>query len=229
MKNKLRALPKWLHLVLWLSLMALMVLCMWLEADTPRLSPRGALREAEQRGLLEYGEFLTSTYDFPDTTWGTRFYPAVSRTKTRLHMTEVKRDGLWWQPNERALSVPIAQPVTAALVPWQINIENDNTCYPAALVYCPEGAQVTATMTIGGKDLPPKTFSGRTGKGNNGCFLVAFESLYYSTDNQLYLAVYQNLNYYYHRHLSMGTAYITVELTVFDQNGAIFAQKTLQY
>lgn len=229
MKNKLHRLPKELRLMLLLGLMALMVLCLWLEADTPAFSPKGALHEAEQICLLEQGKFLCSTYDFPDTEWDTRFYPAVSRTKTQLHMTEVKREGLWWQPSERALSVPIEQPMTAALLPWQINIENDNTCYPAVVVYCPEAANVTATMTIGGNELPPRTFSGRTGKGENGCFLVAFENLYVSEARHLYLAVYQNLGFYYHRQISLGTAYIQVDLTVYDQAGDLLAQKTLFY
>lgn len=229
MKDKLRPLPKWLRLTLLLALMGLLVFCMWLEAGRPALSPKGALVKAEQIGLLERGTFLTCEFVFPDVSNHINYFPAVSRTKTRLHTCEVKREGLLWQPNERALSVPLEDPVTALLLPWQVNIEENTTCYPAALVYCPEGAQVTATMTIGGKELPPKTFSGRTGKGDKGCFLVAFENLYYSTDNQLYLAVYQHLNFYYHRHIPMGAADITVELTIFDQNGAVFAQKTLQY
>lgn len=178
---------------------------------------------------MEQGAFLTGTYAFPDTQWDTRFYPAVSRTKGQLHIAEVKREGLFWQPNGRALSIPLETPVTAALLPWQINIENDEICYPAMVVYCPEGASVSATMTIGGEDLPPKTFSARTGKGENGCFLVAFEDLYLSEARQLYLAVYQNLNFYYHRQISLGTAYITVDFTVFDQSGDLLAQKTLFY
>ena len=229
MKNKLHHLPKELRLLLLLMLMTFMIFCLWLEADTPSFSSKGALRKAEQRGLLEQGKFLCNTYDFPDAEWDTRFYPAVSRTKTQLHMTEVKREGLWWQPSERALSVPIEQPMTAALLPWQINIENDNTCYPAVVVYCPEAANVTATMTIGGNELPPRTFSGRTGKGENGCFLVAFENLYVSEARHLYLAVYQNLGFYYHRQISLGTAYIQVDLIVYDQAGDLLAQKTLFY
>ena len=39
MKNKLHHLPKELRLMLLLGLMALMVLCLWLEADTPAFSP----------------------------------------------------------------------------------------------------------------------------------------------------------------------------------------------
>ena len=91
MKNKLHRLPKELRLLLRLALMAFMVFCLWLKADTPGLSPQGALRKAEQVGLLEQGTFLTGTYTFPDTQWGTRFYPAVSRTKGQLHVAEVKR------------------------------------------------------------------------------------------------------------------------------------------
>lgn len=229
MKNKLQRLPKGLRLVLLLALMAFMVFCLWLEADTPAFSPKGALHKAEQISLLEQGNFLCSTFTFPDTQWNTRFYPAVSRTKTRLQMTEVKREGLWWQPNERALSVPLEQPMTAALLPWQINIENDETCYPAAVVYCPGAASVTASMTIGGETLPPWTFSGRTGKGDNGCFLVAFENLYVSELRHLYLAVYQGMGFYYHRQISLGTSYITVDLTAYDQSGDVLAQKTLFY
>ena len=56
MKNKLRRLLKWLRLALLLALMGLLVFCMRLEAHRPVLSPRGALRQAEQAGLLEYGE-----------------------------------------------------------------------------------------------------------------------------------------------------------------------------
>ena len=52
MKNKLRRLPKWLRLALLLALSGLLVFCMWLEARRPALSPQGALRQAEQVGLL---------------------------------------------------------------------------------------------------------------------------------------------------------------------------------
>ena len=95
MKNKLRRLPKWLRLTLLLLLMSLLVFCMWLEARRPALSPQGALRQAEQAGLLEYGEFLTCTYTFPEH-GETRadYHVAVSRTKTQLHTAEVQRDGL---------------------------------------------------------------------------------------------------------------------------------------
>ena len=92
--NRLR-LPKWLRLTLLLALMGLLVFCMWLEAHRPALSPQGALRQAEQEGLLEYGEFLTWQYTYPE--YGETaadYHVAVSRTKTQLHMTEVKRDGL---------------------------------------------------------------------------------------------------------------------------------------
>lgn len=229
MKNKLHRLSKELRLFLRLALMAFMVVCLWLTADTPGLSPQGALRKAEQVGLLEQGTFLTGTYVFPDTQWGTHFYPAVSRTKGQLHIAEVKREGLFWQPNGQAVSIPLEEPVTAALLPWQINIENDEICYPAMTVYCPEAASVSATMTIGGEGLPPKTFSARTGKGEKGCFLVAFEDLYLSEARQPYLAVYRNLNAYYHRRVSLGAAYITVDLSVFDQSGDLLAQKALFY
>lgn len=222
MKDKLYRLPKWLRFALLLCLIGLMLLCLWLEADTPRLSPQGALREAEQQALLEYGDFLTREFAFAGTDPATRFFVAVSRTKTQLHMTEVKRDGLLWQPNERALSVPVEDPVTAVLLPWQINIERDDTAYPAALVYCPDAAQVTGSLTIDGTQL-----SGRAGKGENGCWLVAFESLY-DQENEELLNSFRDYQDYLRVHLPM-YAEIVLTIDVYDGAGNVFDQITKTY
>lgn len=223
MKNKLRPLPKWLQLTLLLALMGLMVFCLWLEAHRPALSPRGALRQAEQQGLLEHGEFLTREFVFPDVPYSTAdYFVAVSRTKGQLHMTEVWQDGLLWKPSERVLAASIEEPVTALLLPWQINLESNDRAYPAALVYCPQAGSIAGTLTIDGK-----TFSGQAGKGENGCWLLAFESLYDSEDDR-YLDIYRSLWSWYYLHLPLHTP-MTVTITVLDQNGGILAEKTLHY
>ena len=226
MRNRYR---KERRLLLLLLLMFVMVFCLWLEAGKPSLSPQGALRKAEQSGLLEYGSFLTAAFDFSAEEQEIVHYtPAVSRSGSQLHVVELARRTLLWQPNDRALAVPVEDPVTALLLPWQINIESDDSCYPAVLVYCPEGADVTATMTIAGEEVPSRTFSGRTGRGDRGCWLVAFENLY-SKENQPYLFVFQRLESYYRYHRALRASSITVEITVFDRDGAVLSQKTLTY
>lgn len=225
MRDKLRRLPKWLRLALLLALMGLLVFCMWLEAHRPALSPQGALRQAEQEGLLEYGEFLTWQYTYPE--YGeTRadYHVAVSRTKTQLHTVEVWQDGLLWKPNNRVLSIPVEKPVTAVLLPWQINIESLSTAYPAVLVYCPElnAARMEATVHIEGETYASIT----SGKGENGCWLVAFESPH-EEDDILY-DVHRQLWSLYYLHMPLSSP-ITATITIFDQNGSLLAEKTLEY
>lgn len=225
MKTKWERLPKGLRLALLLALMALMVLCLWLHADTPRLSPQGALREAEQRGLLEPGEYLTHRFDFPEWGFDTDYFVAVSRTKTRLHTVELYRKGFLWESNDGPVTVAIEQPVTAILLPWQANIENNLSCYPAAVVYCtdPAAAEVTGTLTI-----DDRTFSGRAGKGENGCWLVAFESLY-EQEMMDYGNAFTEVWSYHHWNRPIEGHVIRVEITVFDQNGSVLARKTMDH
>lgn len=227
MKDKLRRLPKGLRLVLLLAGMGLLVFCMWLEADRPALSPQGALRQAEQAGLLEYGDFLTWQYTYPE--YGDTaadYHVAVSRTKTQLHTVEVWQDGLLWKPNNRALSIPVEDPVTAVLLPWQINIESLSTAYPAALVYCPglDAARMEGTLRMEGETY----HTSLSGKGENGCWLLAFESSpAEDADHPLY-DVDRVLWSRYYRHLPLHTP-ITATITIFDQNGSVLAEKTLEY
>lgn len=222
MKTKWKRLPKGLRLAFLLVLIGLMLLCLWMEDNTRHLSPRGALREIERRCLLEPGTFLTHRFDFPEWGFGTDYFVAVSRTDTRLHAAELWRDGLWWEGNARPMTVPLEEPVTAVLLPWQVNIEDNLDCYPAAVVYCtdPAAAQVTGTLTIDGV-----TFSGRAEKGGDGCWLVVFEDLYELEDPH-YHYVISHLFGYYHQFLPLGSS-IQVDLTVYDQAGDIFAEKTL--
>ena len=227
MKNKLRRLLKWLRLALLLALMGLLVFCMWLEAHRPVLSPRGALRQAEQAGLLEYGEFLTCKYTFPEHgETAADYHVAVSRTKTQLHTVEVWQDGLLWKPNNRVLSIPVEDPVTAVLLPWQINIESLLTAYPAALVYCPElnAARMEGTLHIEGETYHTTL----SGKGENGCWLVAFEAPpAEDADHPLY-DVDRHLWSWYYWHQPLYTD-ITLEVAIFDQNGGLLAEKTIKY
>ena len=227
MKNKLRRLPKWLRLTLLLLLMSLLVFCMWLEAHRPALSPQGALRQAEQEGLLEYGEFLTYKYTFPEHgETAADYHVAVSRTKTQLHTVEVWQDGLLWKPNNRVLSIPVEKPVTAVLLPWQINIESLSTAYPAVLVYCPElnAARMEATVHIEGETYASIT----SGKGENGCWLVAFERPpVEDADHPLY-DIDRVLWSWRYFHMPLYTP-ITATITIFDQNGSLLAEKTLEY
>lgn len=225
MKDKLLRLPKWLRLALLLVLAGLLVFCMWLEAHRPALSPQGALRQAEQAGLLEYGDLLTWQYTYPK--YGETaadYHVAVSRTKTQLHTAEVRRDGLLWKPNYRVLSFPVEDPVTAVLLPWQINIESLSTAYPAALVYCPElnAARMEGTLHIGGETYHTTL----SGKGENGCWLVAFESPH-EEDDILY-DVHRQLWSLYYLHMPLYSP-ITATITIFDQNGILLAEKTLEY
>ena len=222
MKTKWKRLPKGLRLAFLLVLIGLMLLCLWMEDNTRHLSPRGALREIERRCLLEPGTFLTHQFDFPEWGFGTDYFVAVSRTDTRLHAAELWRDGLWWEGNARPMTVPLEEPVTAVLLPWQVNIEDNLDCYPAAVVYCtdPAAAQVTGTLTIDGV-----TFSGRAEKGGDGCWLVVFEDLYELEDPH-YHYVISHLFGYYHQFLPLGSS-IQVDLTVYDQTGRVFAEKTL--
>ena len=227
MKDKLRRLPKGLRLALLAALMGMMVFCMWLEAQRPALSARGALRQAEQAGLLEYGDFLTWQYTYPE--YGeTRadYHVAVSRTKTQLHAAEVQRDGLLWRPNNRVLSVSVEDPVTAVLLPWQINIDSFMKAYPAALVYCPQldAARMEGTLRMEGETYHTTL----SGKGENGCWLVAFEAPpAEDADHPLY-DVDRVLWSWYHWHQPPYTD-ITLEVAVFDENGSILAEKTLEY
>lgn len=227
MKNKLRHLPKWLRLALLLLLVGLLVFCMWLEAHRPTLSPQSALRQAEQEGLLEYGDFLTWQYtylEYGETT--ADYHVAVSRTKTQLHTAEVRRDGLLWKPNGRVLAVAIEDPATAVLLPWQINIESLSTAYPAVLVYCPqlEAARIVATLHIEGETYTSIT----SGKGENGCWLVAFERPpAEDADHPLYDIDRVLWSWrYFHRPLYTP---VTLTITIFDQNGSLLAEKTLEY
>jgi len=224
MKNKLCRLPKALRLALLLVLMGLMLLCLWMDADTPRLSPQGAMGEVERRGLLKPGEYLTHRFDFRERGFGTDYFVAVSRTETRLHAVELHRKRLLWEANQRPVTVPLETPVTAVLLPWQVNIENNLTCYPAAVVYCtdPAAAEVTGTLTI-----DDKTFSGRSAKGGGNCWLVAFENLYKLEDPHYRLAI-SSLWDYYHRSWPIEGYAIRVEITVLDQNGDILAEKVLE-
>lgn len=222
MKTKWKRLPKGLRLAFLLVLIGLMLLCLWMEDNTRHLSPRGALREIERRCLLEPGTFLTHRFDFPERGFGTDYFVAVSRTDTRLHAAELWRDGLWWEGNARPMTVPLEEPVTAVLLPWQVNIEDNLDCYPAAVVYCtdPAATQVTGTLTIDGV-----TFSGRAEKGGDSCWLVVFEDLYELEDPH-YHYVISHLFGYYHQFLPLGSS-IQVDLTVYDQTGRVFAEKTL--
>ena len=222
MKTKWKRLPKGLRLAFLLVLIGLMLLCLWMEDNTRHLSPRGALREIERRCLLEPGTFLTHRFDFPEWGFGTDYFVAVSRTDTRLHVAELWRDGLWWEGNARPMTVPLEEPVTAVLLPWQVNIEDNLDCYPAAMIYCtdPAAAHVSGTLTIDGV-----TFSGRAEKGGDGCWLVVFEDLYELEDPH-YHYVISHLFGYYHQFLPLGSN-IQVDLTVYDQAGDIFAEKTL--
>ena len=222
MKTKWKRLPKGLRLAFLLVLIGLMLLCLWMEDNTRHLSPRGALREIERRCLLEPGTFLTHRFDFPEWGFGTDYFVAVSRTDTRLHVAELWRDGLLWEGNTRPMTVPLEEPVTAVLLPWQVNIEDNLDCYPAAVVYCthPAATQITGTLTIDGV-----TFSGRAEKGGDSCWLVAFENLD-ETEYPDYRAVISRLFGYYHQFLPLGSN-IQVDLTVYDQAGRVFAEKTL--
>ena len=227
MKNKLRRLPKWLRLALLLALSGLLVFCMWLEARRPALSPQGALRQAEQAGLLEYGEFLTCKYTFPEH-GETRadYHVAVSRTKTQLHTAEVQRDGLLWRPNNRVFSAPVEDPVTFFPLPWAINIENNTTAYPAIFVYCPqlEAARIEGTLHLQGKAF----HSIVSGGGENGCWLVAFEGLHdEDVDHDLY-GLHRELWSWRYFHMPLYTP-VTATITILDQNGSILAEKTLEY
>ena len=222
--NRLR-LPKWLRLALLLTLMGLLVFCMWLEAHRPVLSPQGALRRTEQAGLLEYGDFLTWQYTYPE--YGETaadYHVAVSRTKTQLHTAEVRKDGLLWKPNNRVLSIPVEKPVTAVLLPWQINIESLLTAYPAALVYCPElnAARMEGTLHIEGETYHTTL----SGKGENGCWLVAFESP--REEDDILYDIYRHLWSLYYLHMPLSSP-ITATITIFDQNGSLLAEKTLEY
>ena len=227
MKDKLRRLPKWLRLALLLLLAGLLVFCMWLEAHRPTLSPQSALRQAEQEGLLEYGDFLTWQYTYPEYGETTAdYHVAVSRTKSQLHTAEVWQDGLLWKPKGRVLAVPIEDPVTAVLLPWQINIESLSTAYPAALVYCPplDAARMEGTLHTAGETYHTTL----SGKGENDCWLVAFERPpaedadhpLYDIDRVLWSWRYFHMPLY---------APVTLTITVFDQNGSVLAEKTLEY
>ena len=222
MKTKWKRLPKGLRLAFLLVLIGLMLLCLWMEDNTRHLSPRGALREIERRCLLEPGTFLTHRFDFPEWGFGTDYFVAVSRTDTRLHVAELWRDGLLWEGNTRPMTVPLEEPVTAVLLPWQVNIEDNLDCYPAAVVYCthPAATQITGTLTIDGV-----TFSGRAEKGGDSCWLLAFENLD-KTEYPDYRVVISRLFGYYHQFLPLGSN-IQVDLTVYDQAGKVFAEKTL--
>jgi len=223
MKTKWKRLPKGLRLAFLLALIGLMLLCLWMEDNTPHLSPRGALREIERRCFLEPGTFLTHRFDFPEWGFGTDYFVAVSRTDTRLHVAELWRDGLWWEGNTRPMTVPLQEPVTAVLLPWQVKIEDNLDCYPAVVIYCtdPAATQITGTLTIDGV-----TFSGRAAKGGDSCWLLAFEDLYELEDPH-YRFVISNLFGYYHQFLPLN-ADIQVDLTVYDQAGGIFAEKMLR-
>ena len=224
MKTKWERLPKGLRLAFLLALIILMLLCLWVQDNTRHFSPQGALREIERRCLLEPGTFLTHRFNFPEWGFGTDYFVAVSHTDTRLHMAELWREGLLWEGNTRPMTVPLEEPVTAVLLPWQVNIESNLDCYPAAVIYCtdPAAAQVSGTLTIDGE-----TFSGRAAKGSDSCWLLAFEDLY-DLEDPHYRLVISRLFGYYHQFLSLGSN-IQVDLTVYDQAGDVLTQKTLFY
>lgn len=223
MKTKWERLPKGLRLALLLAWIGVMLLCLWMQDNTRHLSPRGALREMERQCLLEPGTFLTHRFDFREWGFGTDYFVAVSRTDSRLHVSELWRDGLRWEGNTRPMTVPLEEPMTAVLLPWQVNIEDNLSCYPAAVVYCtdPAAAQVTGTLTIDGK-----TFSSRSAKGGDSCWLVVFEDLYEEDPN--YRTAISALFGYYHQALPLRHD-IQVCITIFDQSGDVLAQKTLFY
>lgn len=181
--------------------------------------------EMERRGLLEPGEYLTHRFDFPEWGFGTDYFVAVSRTATRLHAVELERSGLLWEANDGPVTVPLEAPVTAVLLPWQVNIEDNLSCYPAAVVYCtdPAAAQVIGTLTI-----DDMTFSGRSAKGGDSCWLLAFESLY-EQETMDYRNAFTEVWSYHHWNRPVEGHVIRVEITVFDQNGSVLARKTLDH
>ena len=215
MKNKLPRLPKWLRLTIHLLLIALMAVCLWHEADGPRLSPQGALREAERRSLLDFV--------FEDVHMSAlHYFTAVSRSETQLHTAEITRRRLLWQPNERAVAIPLGETLTTTLLPWQVNIESDERSYPAALVYCPDAERVTGTLTINGT-----TFSGRAGRGANGCWLLAFESLY-DLEDESFLTAFRDYAAYVRIHSPLKHE-IELQITAYDPTGQVIAEKTRTY
>ena len=140
-----------------LSLLFAALICggLWASTDCPRLSAQSAFRRVESRQLLPESTFVTAAgYGQIQVLGGSdsghyQQYTGVGVTDSRLHVTQLLRNVLWWhsplyRTDSLMVSYPLTGDLTAGILPHRLQ------GWHGLFAYTPlESASLQAELTIG--------------------------------------------------------------------------------
>ena len=140
-----------------LSLLFAALICggLWASTGCPRLSAQSAFQRVESRQLLPESTFVTAAgYGQVQVLGGSaaghyQQYTGVGVTDSRLHVTQLLRNVLWWhsplyRTDSLMVSYPLTGDLTAGILPHRLQ------GWHGLFAYTPlEGASLQAELTIG--------------------------------------------------------------------------------
>ncbi len=206
----------------YLLLSGLLLVFTWVLLEMPRFSAESAFRRVEQRQLLEQSEILSiRECNFIQMLGGGvnsgswKSYLVTGVSDTHLRMTLVENRGWRWLSRHELVGFPLEE-CTFSILPWDVPVGADEGFHYSGFLYTKlPYARGEAVLTVGNRQFPAQ-FTPH----ESGLTIFSFPGLDTGDEYEQMVAyaAYDLLQQYGYNE-ALRTMDVTLELTLFDENG----------